>query len=242
MTASTNDPLLEIRQLSVSYGPVPAVKRLDLTVREGEIVALIGANGAGKTSTLRCISGIVKPKGGQIRYAGREIAGLEPHRIVQAGIAHVPEGRGIFSELTVLENLEMGAYTRRDRAGIRADCEEMFRLFPRLAERKRQLAGTMSGGEQQMLAIARALMARPRLLLLDEPSMGLAPLLVQEIYRAIRQINQSGVSVLLVEQNTRMALTLADRGYVMDNGEVVLEGPASALADHPALDPFTAAW
>lgn len=242
MTASTNDPLLEIRQLSVSYGPVPAVKRLDLTVREGEIVALIGANGAGKTSTLRCISGIVKPKGGHIRYAGREIAGLEPHRIVQAGIAHVPEGRGIFSELTVLENLEMGAYTRRDRAGIRADREEMFRLFPRLAERKRQLAGTMSGGEQQMLAIARALMARPRLLLLDEPSMGLAPLLVQEIYRAIRQINQSGVSVLLVEQNTRMALTLADRGYVMDNGEVVLEGPASRLADHPALDPFTAAW
>ena len=242
MIANTNDPLLEIRQLSVSYGPVPAVKRLDLTVREGEIVALIGANGAGKTSTLRCISGIVKPKAGQIRYAGREIAGLEPHRIVQAGIAHVPEGRGIFSELTVLENLEMGAYTRRDRAGIRADREEMFRLFPRLAERKRQLAGTMSGGEQQMLAIARALMARPRLLLLDEPSMGLAPLLVQEIYRAIRQINQSGVSVLLVEQNTRMALTLADRGYVMDNGEVVLEGPASRLADHPALDPFTAAW
>ena len=242
MIANTNDPLLEIRQLSVSYGPVPAVKRLDLTVREGEIVALIGANGAGKTTTLRCISGIVKPKAGQIRYAGREIAGLEPHRIVQAGIAHVPEGRGIFSELTVLENLEMGAYTRRDRAGIRADREEMFRLFPRLAERKRQLAGTMSGGEQQMLAIARALMARPRLLLLDEPSMGLAPLLVQEIYRAIRQINQSGVSVLLVEQNTRMALTLADRGYVMDNGEVVLEGPASRLADHPALDPFTAAW
>ena len=242
MIANTNDPLLEIRQLSVSYGPVPAVKRLDLTVREGEIVALIGANGAGKTTTLRCISGIVKPKAGQIRYAGREIAGLEPHRIVRAGIAHVPEGRGMFTELTVLENLEMGAYTRSDRAGIRADREAMFRLFPRLAERQRQPAGTLSGGEQQMLAIARALMARPRLLLLDEPSMGLAPLLVQEIYRAIRQINQSGVSVLLVEQNTHMALTLADRGYVMDNGEVVLEGPASRLADHPALDPFTAAW
>lgn len=242
MTASANEPLLEIRQLSVSYGPVPAVKRLDLTVREGEIVALIGANGAGKTTTLRCISGIVKPKAGQIRYAGREIAGLEPHRIVRAGIAHVPEGRGVFAELTVLENLEMGAYTRSDRAGIRSDREAMFRLFPRLAERQRQPAGTLSGGEQQMLAIARALMARPRLLLLDEPSMGLAPMLVEDIFRAIRRINQSGVSVLLVEQNTRKALSIADRGYVMANGEVVLEGPAGTLAQHPALDPFTAAW
>jgi branched-chain amino acid transport system ATP-binding protein len=223
--------------LSIVYDHIPAVKQLDLTVKKGEIVALIGANGAGKTSTLRCISGIVKAKSGRIVYEGQEITNMEPHRIVKLGISHVPEGRGMFADLTVLDNLRIGAYLRKDRAEIRKDQEKMFRLFPRLEERKSQLAGTLSGGEQQMLAIARALMARPKLLLLDEPSMGLAPMLVQEIFKAIREINESGVSVLVVEQNTRMALALANRGYVLESGEVILQGTSSELKER--LDPFT---
>lgn len=233
----SNEPILQIAQLSVQYDHVPAVKQLNLTIHPGEIVALIGANGAGKTSTLRCISGIVKAKSGQVVYEGQEITDMEPHRIVKLGISHVPEGRGVFADLTVLDNLRIGAYLRKDRAEIRNDQADMFRLFPRLEERKHQLAGTMSGGEQQMLAIARALMARPKLLLLDEPSMGLAPMLVQEIFRAIKEINESGVSVLLVEQNTRMALALANRGYVMESGEVILEGDSPKLKER--LDPFT---
>ncbi len=231
------EPILKIEGLSIVYDHIPAVKQLDLTVKKGEIVALIGANGAGKTSTLRCISGIVKAKSGRIVYEGQEITNMEPHRIVKLGISHVPEGRGMFADLTVLDNLRIGAYLRKDRAEIRKDQEKMFRLFPRLEERKSQLAGTLSGGEQQMLAIARALMARPKLLLLDEPSMGLAPMLVQEIFKAIREINESGVSVLVVEQNTRMALALANRGYVLESGEVILQGNSSELKER--LDPFT---
>lgn len=232
MTLTGNNALLKIQQLTVNHGHVQAVKQLDLEVREGEIVALIGANGAGKTSVLRCISGIVRAGSGRILFAGTDITRLEPHLIVKAGISHVPEGRGIFADLTVMENLSIGAYIRRGSKEIKADMAEVFQLFPRLAERKKQLAGTMSGGEQQMLSIARALMARPRLLLLDEPSMGLAPLLVREIFRAIRRINRNGVSVLLVEQNTKMALALADRGYVMETGNIVLEGSSDQLKDH----------
>lgn len=229
--------ILQLESLSVQYDHIPAVKQLDLTVQQGEIVALIGANGAGKTSTLRCISGLVRAKNGRIMYEGQEITEMEPHRIVKLGISHVPEGRGIFADLTVSDNLRIGAYLRKDRAEIRKDQAKMFELFPRLEERRNQLAGTMSGGEQQMLSIARALMARPKLLLLDEPSMGLAPMLVQEIFRAIKEINEGGVSVLLVEQNTRMALALANRGYVLESGEVILEGESSKLKER--LDPFT---
>lgn len=230
-------PILKIEQLRIQYDHVPAVKKLDLTIHDGEIVALIGANGAGKTSTLRCISGIVKARSGNLTYQGQTITSMEPHRIVKLGISHVPEGRGVFADLTVSENLRVGAYLRKDRAEIKADQEKMFRLFPRLEERKHQLAGTMSGGEQQMLAIARALMARPKLLLLDEPSMGLAPLIVKEIFGAIKEINESGVAILLVEQNTRMALALANRGYVLETGNVILDGEASELRER--LDPFT---
>lgn len=234
---SDNGFILQIEDLSVQYDHIPAVKQLDLSIQQGEIVALIGANGAGKTSTLRCISGLVKAKSGRIVYEGQEITEMEPHQIVKLGISHVPEGRGVFADLSVMDNLRIGAYLRKDRAEVRKDMEKMFKLFPRLEERKSQLAGTMSGGEQQMLAIARALMARPKLLLLDEPSMGLAPLLVQEIFRAIKEINESGVSVLLVEQNTRMALALANRGYVLETGEVILAGDSSMLKER--LDPFT---
>ncbi|MGG1313217.1 ABC transporter ATP-binding protein [Cohnella laeviribosi] len=230
-----NRVLLEINDLCVKYGAIPAVKQVNLRLYQGEIVALIGTNGSGKTTVLRTISGIVRASQGQIRFEGSEITKLEPHRIVQRGISHVPEGRGVFADLTVLENLKMGAYIRKDKAAIRQDIEQMFSLFPRLAERKNQLAGTMSGGEQQMLAIARALMARPKLLLLDEPSMGLAPLIVKEIFRAIRSVNREGVSVLLVEQNTKMALAAANRGYVMETGSIVVQGDADELKNNAVV-------
>ena len=227
--------ILEIDGLQVSYGAVQAVKQLNLDIGAGEIVALIGTNGSGKTTTLRSISGLVANMRGRIRFAGADITKLAPHRIVGLGISQVPEGRGIFPDLTVLENLRLGAYIRRDKAEIEADIRRMYRLFPRLEERKKQAAGTMSGGEQQMLAIARALMARPKLLLLDEPSMGLAPLVVKEIYAAIRQINQDGVSVLLVEQNAKMALGAAHRGYVMETGRIVVQGTAAELKSNDVV-------
>ncbi|WP_213527292.1 ABC transporter ATP-binding protein [Paenibacillus cisolokensis] len=227
--------MLEIDGLQVSYGAVQAVKQLNLDIGAGEIVALIGTNGSGKTTTLRSISGLVANTRGRIRFAGADITKLAPHRIVGLGISQVPEGRGIFPDLTVLENLRLGAYVRRDKAEIEADIRRMYRLFPRLEERKKQAAGTMSGGEQQMLAIARALMARPKLLLLDEPSMGLAPLVVKEIYAAIRQINQDGVSVLLVEQNAKMALGAAHRGYVMETGRIVVQGTAAELKSNDVV-------
>jgi branched-chain amino acid transport system ATP-binding protein len=227
--------ILEIDGLHVSYGVIQAVKQLSLDIYSGEIVALIGTNGSGKTTTLRSISGLVGDTRGRILFAGGDITKLEPHRIVKLGISQVPEGRGVFPDLTVLDNLRLGAYVRRDRAEISADIHKMYQLFPRLEERKKQLAGTLSGGEQQMLAIARALMARPRLLLLDEPSMGLAPLMVKEIYAAIRQINQDGVSVLLVEQNARMALAAAHRGYVMETGSIVVQGTAEELRSNDVV-------
>lgn len=227
--------ILEIEDLSVNYGVISAVKQMQLQIRRGEIVALIGTNGSGKTSALRSISGLNKNIQGQIRFEGKEIAKLEAHQIVERGISQVPEGRGVFPDLTVLENLKLGAYVRKDKARIAVDIQSMFELFPRLKERRKQLAGTMSGGEQQMLAIARALMARPKLLLLDEPSMGLAPLIVREIFTAIRKVNEEGVSILLVEQNAKMALATAHRGYVMETGSIVVEGEAAELRNNDVV-------
>lgn len=227
--------ILEIDDLCVNYGVIQAVKHISMCVRQGEIVALIGTNGSGKTSTLRSISGLNSGILGRILFEGTDIAKMAPHRIVDRGISQVPEGRGVFSDLTVLDNLKLGAYVRKDKAEIESDLQRMFRLFPRLSERRKQLAGTMSGGEQQMLAMARALMARPKLLLLDEPSMGLAPLIVKEIYAAIRQVNHEGVSVLLVEQNAKMALGVAHRGYVMETGSIVVEGEAAQLKDNDVV-------
>lgn len=232
---SGSQAILEIQDLSVNYGVIAAVKQMNLHIQRGEIVALIGTNGSGKTSALRSISGLNKSIQGQIRFEGQEITKLDPHKIVERGISQVPEGRGVFPDLTVLENLKLGAYVRNDKTGIAADIQGMFELFPRLEERKKQLAGTMSGGEQQMLAIARALMARPKLLLLDEPSMGLAPLIVKEIFAAIRKVNEEGVSILLVEQNATMALATAHRGYVMETGSIVVEGDAAELRNNDVV-------
>jgi branched-chain amino acid transport system ATP-binding protein len=223
--------LLSVENLSVAYGGIHAVKGISLTVEEGELVTLIGANGAGKTTTLNTLGGLLTPASGQIHYAGRELAKLPAHDRVRHGLALVPEGRGIFGRLSVVENLQMGAFHRHDRAGIAADLEKSYGLFPRLLEREHQLAGTLSGGEQQMLAIARALMSRPRLLLLDEPSMGLAPLMVEKIFSIIREINAQGVAILLIEQNARMALAAARRAYVMESGCITLSGPAAELAN-----------
>jgi branched-chain amino acid transport system ATP-binding protein len=223
--------LLEIKNLSVKYGAVSALDNLNLIVNEGEIVTLIGANGAGKSTTLRTISRIVNARSGQIFYRGQEIAKLSPDRVVSLGIAHSPEGRRVLARQTVLTNLELGAYIRSDRLGIKSDLERQFIIFPRLGERRNQLAGTLSGGEQQMLAIARALMSRPKLLLLDEPSLGLAPQIVREIFSVIKQLNESGVTILLVEQNANLALQTADRGYVLEAGELILSGVASQLLD-----------
>ena len=221
--------LLEVSDLVVHYGAVQALKGVSLHAGAGEIVTLIGANGAGKTTLLRTLSGLLPVRSGDIRYDGRSLLRVPAHEIVGLGIAQAPEGRMVFANLSVEDNLELGAYRRKDRAAIRGDRDAVYQQFPRLLERRRQSAGTLSGGEQQMLAIGRALMARPRLLLLDEPSLGLAPLLVREIFRTIREINLRGVTVLLVEQNAHMALSIAGRGYVLETGRVILEDAASRL-------------
>ena len=226
--------LLSVEGLQVAYGRIQAVRALDLQVGEGEAVCLIGANGAGKTTTLKAIAGLL-PCSGSIHFDGRTLGQRPAHAIARLGLTLVPEGRGIFPRMSVLENLQMGAYVRRDRGAVKSDLEEVFALLPRLAERKTQKAGLFSGGEQQMLALGRALMSRPRLLMLDEPSMGLAPVMVQTVFGIIRQIIQRGVSLLLVEQNAHLALKLCQRGYVLENGAVGLTGPATELAANPAV-------
>ncbi len=232
---SAAESMLEVKGIHTYYGNIQALRGVSLKVNRGEIVTLIGSNGAGKTTTLNTISGILQPREGEVWLQGERIDHLPPHEIVKKGISQAPEGRKIFSRLTVQENLEMGAYTRKDSDGIREDMERVFQIFPRLRERRRQIGGTLSGGEQQMLAIGRALMARPRVLLLDEPSMGLAPLLVEEIFSVIQEINQQGTSILLVEQNARLALSIAHRGYVLETGSIVLEGPADDLLHNPQV-------
>jgi branched-chain amino acid transport system ATP-binding protein len=228
--------LLEVANLSVHYGAIRALKGISFHVAEAEVVALIGANGAGKSTALRTLSGLMRPSGGSIRLAGREISGLPAHEIVRAGIAHVPEGRGIFTNLTVRENLELAGYVRRrDRAALDKTRERVFRLFPRLKERLHQPGATLSGGEQQMLAFARALMTGGRLLLMDEPSMGLAPVLIEDIFEVIREVKAEGATILLVEQNAYQALGVADRAYVLETGQIVLEGSAEKLRDSPEV-------
>jgi len=223
--------MLEVRDLHVYYGEIHALKGVSLSVGKGEIVTLLGNNGAGKTTTLRTLSGLLPPRGGDVRLEGESLLGVPAHEIVLRGVAHVPEGRRIFNQLTVQENLVMGAYARSD-GGIAQDLDRVFALFPRLKERRAQVGGTLSGGEQQMLAIGRALMAAPRILLLDEPSMGLAPVLVEQIFETVQDINRQGTTILLVEQNAAMALTIAQRGYVLEAGAVVLEGSARSLAEN----------
>ena len=226
--------MLEVKGLQVHYGGIAAVRGIDLDVREGELVCLIGANGAGKTTTLKAIAAVLRPSGGEIRLRGRSTAGAAAFQLVRQGLALVPEGRGVFGRLTVLENLEMGAYHRRD-AEVSRDLERVFALMPRLHERRNQTGGTLSGGEQQMLAIGRAIMSRPRLLLLDEPSMGLAPLMVQKVFETIHAIAREGVTILLVEQNARLALGLAARGYVMESGCIAVSGDARSLLADPRV-------
>jgi len=222
-------PILEVENIHSYYGNIHALKGISLTVEKGEIVTLIGANGAGKSTTLRTISGLMKPREGSVRFDGEDLAPFKPHDLIFKGMSMVPEGRRIFARLTVSENLEMGAYTRKDAAEISADLERVFTLFPRLKERRKQVGGTLSGGEQQMLATGRALMAHPRLLLMDEPSMGLAPVLVESIFDTIIQINKEGTTILLVEQNALMALSIASRGYVLQTGEIVVQDTAEEL-------------
>jgi branched-chain amino acid transport system ATP-binding protein len=222
--------LLVVENLSVFYGAIEALRGVSLRVEEGEVVTLIGANGAGKTTTLRTISGLIEPKRGAIKFSGQAIQGWAPHRVVKSGLVQVPEGREIFANLSVDENLQLAAYLRHDKAAIRADRERALELFPRVRERLGQQAGTLSGGEQQMLAIARALVARPKLLMLDEPSLGLAPQLVRSIFQVIREINREGTTILLVEQNANMALQVANRAYVIEVGKIRMEGPAAELA------------
>jgi branched-chain amino acid transport system ATP-binding protein len=221
--------MLVVDAVTAGYGAISVLKAISLRVAEGEIVTLIGGNGAGKTTTLNVICGVVPVRSGKVEFSGSTITGLSPNAVVRLGMAHSPEGRKIFPRMTVLENLEMGAFTRDDNAGIASDLERSFALFPILGERKHQLGGTLSGGEQQMLAVARALMSRPKLLLLDEPSLGLAPLIVARIFEVVKELNRSGVTVLLVEQNARTALRLAHRGYVIETGEITMEGPATSL-------------
>jgi len=227
--------LLSLERLAVAYGGIQAVKGIDLVVGNGELVCLIGANGAGKTTTLKGICGLLPIKSGKIRYDGEDITGRPAFHLVRRGLAMVPEGRGMFGALTIEENLAMGAYARTDREAIRADVERVFTLFPRLRERRRQTAGTLSGGEQQMLAMGRAMMSRPRLLLLDEPSMGLAPLMVQKVFETIIEVAKEGVTILLIEQNAKLALEVSDRGYVMESGEITLQGNAAALLHDPKV-------
>ena len=232
---SSSPPLLEVRKLAVAYGGIQAVKGIDLTVGDGELVCLIGANGAGKTTTLKGICGLLPVRSGTVHYVGADVTGRPAFELVRRGLAMVPEGRGVFGALTIEENLAMGAYARRDRDGVRADVERVFGLFPRLKERRRQTAGTLSGGEQQMLAMGRALMSRPRLLLLDEPSMGLAPLMVQKVFETIVAVSREGVTILLIEQNAKLALEVSGRGYVMESGEITLSGPAATMLHDPKV-------
>lgn len=224
--------MLVVENINVSYGAIRALMQVSLKVEAGEIVALIGANGAGKSTTLRAISGLAKPEVGRIIFEGTEIHNLPTHKIVELGISQVPEGRRVFPLMSVIENLEMGAFTRKNKAGIKKDIEKVFGRFPRLEERKKQQAGTLSGGEQQMLAMGRALMSSPKLLLMDEPSMGLAPMLVQEIFNIVKDINETGTTILLVEQNARMALSVAHRAYVLETGQISMSGDAKELASH----------
>ncbi|MFP2962538.1 ABC transporter ATP-binding protein [Myxococcus sp. 1LA] len=224
-------PLLSVDGIKVHYGAIQALKGVSLTVGKGEVVALIGANGAGKTSTLRAVSGMLKPSAGRIQFNGHDTTSMKAHQLVPRGMAHAPEGRGVFPNMSVQENLELGAYLRTDTSGIQADLEKSFTLFPVLKERRKQMAGTLSGGEQQMLAIARALLSKPQLLLLDEPSLGLAPQVTEAIFRTLREVNATGVSVLLVEQNAHLALNAAHYGYVLETGEVVMAGPGKALLE-----------
>jgi len=227
--------MLTIDNINVYYGNLHALRGVSLQVGEGEIVSLIGANGAGKTTALRAVSGILAPRSGKILFKGRDIAGLPPHKIARLGVAHVPEGRGVFSNMSVRENLELGAYTRRPGRGVDESMDRVFSLFPRLAERVGQLAGTLSGGEQQMLAIGRALAANPSLMLLDEPSMGLSPLLVEEIFRMITEVNRAGATILLVEQNASMAFSVSRRAYVLEAGNIVLQGGTEDLQNDPMV-------
>ena len=227
--------LLKITGLQVAYGGIKAVKGVDLHVNEGELVTLIGSNGAGKTTTMKAITGSLPPASGDIEYMGKSIKGKGAWDLVHDGLAMVPEGRGVFSRMTIIENLQMGAYIRNDKAEIAADMEKMFTIFPRLFERKDQLAGTMSGGEQQMLAMGRALMSRPKVLLLDEPSMGLSPIMVDKIFEVVRDVSAQGVTILLVEQNASRALGIADRGYVMESGIVTMNGDAKDLLNDPRV-------
>ncbi len=229
------DVLLKVKGLKVAYGGIQAVKGVDFEVREGELVSLIGSNGAGKTTTMKAITGTQACQGGEIEYLGRSLKGQGPWDLVGQGLVMVPEGRGVFTRMTITENLQMGAYLRNDKAGIAADIERMFTIFPRLRERKDQLAGTMSGGEQQMLAMGRALMSKPKLLLLDEPSMGLSPIMVDKIFEVVKDVYDQGMTVLLVEQNASRALALADRGYVMDSGLITMTGKGSEMLNDPKV-------
>jgi branched-chain amino acid transport system ATP-binding protein len=233
VNAAPVQPVLELRELTVNYGVITALQGVSLTVKRGAIVTLIGANGAGKTTTLRAISGLLKARSGEVRYAGRNITNLPPHEVVKLGIAHVPEGRMIFANLTVLENLHMGAYLLKDKVAINRELDYVLDLFPRLKEREKQIAGTLSGGEQQMLAIGRALMSQPKFLMLDEPSLGIAPLLVHKIFEKIVEINRErGLTILLVEQNANLALEVSSYGYVLETGKVFLENDSTALREN----------
>ena len=227
--------MLEIKDLDVYYGMIHAIKGISFEVNEGEIIALIGANGAGKTTILHSISGLIPPKNGTIRFLSHDLTKIPAHQVVKLGVAQVPEGRRVFSQMSVLQNLKMGAYTRSDRAEVEEALEMVYRRFPRLQERKNQPAGTLSGGEQQMLAMGRALMSHPKIILMDEPSMGLSPILVNEIFDIIRSVNEGGTTVLLVEQNAKKALMIADRGYVLETGKIVQTGPAEELMNDPAI-------
>lgn len=233
--ATSGVPVIELREIDVFYGRVNALRKVSLEVREGEIVALIGSNGAGKTTTLRTISGLIAPRNGELRLFGKTIRGVGAAQIARLGVGHAPEGRRLFGRMTVRENLDMGAYSRGDRSGIRTDLERVYTLFPRLRERDRQLAGSLSGGEQQMVAIGRALMSAPKVLLLDEPSLGLAPILVDAIFEVIREINEKGTTILLIEQNALLALKTASRGYVLETGAVALSGSSADLIASPDI-------